>query len=270
MQRAILITAAAPGKSADSKLTVASDYLHSLRVFERNWKRTTQIFFLLFPEISETKSMSNHKWVCNPPHSLFCWEPPRAREHNRTERRRARAEHVLSLGIKPCTRSKMKLALSGLSNRERELFHYCARTRDFNHCHTINYKLIVLKKKKNGGWKPPQHLFFTDFASFLPFFRIIFIHFLFSLYWYHLVFQKALRTSRYRVRCKANSAGPSAEHYPVWVNICPTSISDFYFFSSPVHLSLFRLKQKVSKNKPTKYKIKRKRSCQLKEGKKWS
>lgn len=34
MQRGILITATAPGKSADSKLTVASDYLHSLRVYE--------------------------------------------------------------------------------------------------------------------------------------------------------------------------------------------------------------------------------------------
>lgn len=79
MQRVILITAAAPGKPADSKLTVASDYLHSLRVFEWNWKRTTEIFFLLFQERSETKSMSNHKWVCNPLHSLFCWEPPRAR-----------------------------------------------------------------------------------------------------------------------------------------------------------------------------------------------
>lgn len=90
------------------------------------------------------------------------------RGHRKAEtqpnRRRARAAKASSKGIKYCTQSKMKLALSGLLNRsEGAVSLFRSHTCDSNHGHTSNYTLIVLKmKKKKVGWGCTQTPFFFN------------------------------------------------------------------------------------------------------------
>lgn len=68
-----------------------------------------------------------------------------------------------SLGIKYCTQSKMKLALSGLLNpREGVISLFCSSTCASYHCHTSNYKLIEFKIQQKKEDVPPFLLVFAD------------------------------------------------------------------------------------------------------------
>lgn len=118
----------------------------TLTVFEWIWKRTAEKICCSRKEERKKKSMSNRGGsACNPPHSLICCEPPRApRGGNATEPPVRTSLYVPSLGMKYCTQSKMKLALSGLLNRSQGAVSlFCSHTCDSNHCHTSNYKLIA-------------------------------------------------------------------------------------------------------------------------------